>query len=156
MGDRRYWEQWAKDIAVIAARQNERIQYLVSTKKNQKAAFANFVGGLQKNINPSITAAQAIDMLAQHIITKPIFEALFEGYSFVKHNAVSSAMQGMLDALEGETLVEESQTLQRFYDSVKKRAEIVTCRQWPQIWVTKHLLYWTIHLDRFLFLILNQ
>ncbi|MBI5964676.1 MAG: DEAD/DEAH box helicase [Chloroflexi bacterium] len=123
VGDRRYWEQWAKDIAVIAARHNERIQYLVSTKKNQKAAFANFVGGLQKNINPSITAAQAIDMLAQHIITKPIFEALFEGYSFVKHNAVSSAMQGMLDALEGETLLEESQTLQRFYDSVKKRAE---------------------------------
>lgn len=123
VGDRRYWEQWAKDIAVIAARHNERIQYLVSTKKNQKAAFANFVGGLQKNINPSITEAQAIDMLAQHIITKPIFEALFEGYSFVKHNAVSSAMQGMLDALEGETLVEESQTLQRFYDSVKKRAE---------------------------------
>lgn len=123
VGDRRFWEQWAKDVAIIAERQKERIQYLVSTKKDQKAAFANFVGGLQKNINPSISAAQAIDMLAQHIITKPIFEALFEGYSFVKHNAVSNAMQGMLDALEGETLVEESQTLQRFYDSVKKRAE---------------------------------
>jgi predicted helicase len=123
VGDRGYWEQWAKDIAIIAARHNERIQHLVTTQKDQKAAFANFVDGLQKNINPSITAAQAIDMLAQHIITKPIFEALFEGYSFVKHNAVSSAMQGMLDALEGETLVEESQTLQRFYDSVKKRAE---------------------------------
>ena len=123
VGDRRYWEQWAKDIAIIATRQNERIQHLVSTKKDQKFAFANFVGGLQKNINPSISEAQAIDMLAQHIITKPIFEALFEGYSFVKHNAVSSAMQSMLDALEGETLVDESQFLKRFYDSVKKRAE---------------------------------
>lgn len=123
VGDRRYWEQWAKDVAVIAERQKERIQYLVSTKKDQKVAFANFVGGLQKNINPSITEAQAIDMLAQHVITKPVFEALFEGYSFVKHNAVSTAMQSMLDALQGETLVEESQTLQRFYDSVKKRAE---------------------------------
>jgi predicted helicase len=123
VGDRRYWEQWAKDIAIIAARHNERIQHLVTTNKEQKAAFANFVGGLQKNINPSISEAQAIDMLAQHIITKPIFEALFEGYSFVKHNAISSAMQGMLDALEGETLAEESTTLQRFYDSVKKRAE---------------------------------
>ena len=61
-------------------------------------------------------------MLAQHIITKPIFEALFEGYSFVKSNAVSTAMQGILDVLEGNTVVEESETLQRFYESVKKRA----------------------------------
>ncbi len=123
VGDRRYWEQWAKDVAVIAERQKERIQYLVEHKKDQKAAFANFVAGLQKNINPSITQAQAVDMLAQHIITKPIFEALFEGYSFVKHNAVSTAMQGMLDALGGEPLAEESDTLRRFYESVKKRAE---------------------------------
>ena len=123
VGNRRYWEQWAKDIAVIAARQSERLQYLVSAQENQKVAFANFVGGLQKNINPSINEAQAVEMLAQHIITKPIFEALFEGYSFVKNNAVSTAMQAMLDALESETLLEDSEKLARFYESVKKRAE---------------------------------
>lgn len=122
VGDRRYWEQWAKDVAQIAERQKERIEYLIANKKNQKAAFANFVTGLQRNINPSISAAQAVDMLAQHIITKPIFEALFEGYSFVKHNAVSQAMQNMLDALEEKTLPEDSEKLQRFYESVKKRA----------------------------------
>jgi predicted helicase len=123
VGDRRYWEQWAKDVAVIADRQIERIEYLISEKKDQRAAFDNFLAGLQRNINPSITESQAVEMLAQHIITKPIFEALFEGYSFVKNNAVSTAMQSMLDALEGETLADESETLQRFYESVKKRAE---------------------------------
>lgn len=122
VGDRRYWEQWAKDVAVIAERQKERIQYLIANKKSQKVAFANFVIGLQRNINPSITEAQAVDMLAQHIITKPIFEALFEGYSFVKHNAVSQAMQNMLDALDEKALPEDSETLQRFYESVEKRA----------------------------------
>ncbi len=122
VGDRRYWEQWAKDVAQIAERQKERIEYLITNRTSQKAAFANFVTGLQRNINPSITEAQAVDMLAQHIITKPIFEALFEGYSFVKHNAVSQAMQNMLDALEEETLPEDSEKLQRFYESVKKRA----------------------------------
>ncbi|MBT7189929.1 MAG: DEAD/DEAH box helicase, partial [Anaerolineae bacterium] len=122
VGDRRYWEQWAKDVAVIAERQTERIEHLIKTRESQQVAFANFVDGLQKNINPSITEAQAVDMLAQHIITKPIFEALFEGYSFVQHNAVSQAMQGMLDALEERTLPEDSEKLQRFYDSVKKRA----------------------------------
>ncbi|MFT6215249.1 MAG: putative helicase [Roseivirga sp.] len=123
VGDRRYWEQWAKDVAQIADRQIERIKHLIDTKTDQRKAFDNFLAGLQKNINPSISESQAIDMLAQHIITKPIFEALFEGYSFVKSNAVSTAMQGMLDALEGKSVAEESETLQKFYDSVRKRAE---------------------------------
>jgi predicted helicase len=123
VGDRRYWEQWAKDVAIIADRQIERIKFLITEKADQRVAFDNFLAGLQKNINPSISESQAIEMLAQHIITKPIFEALFEGYSFVKSNAVSTAMQSMLDALQGETVAEESETLQKFYDSVRKRAE---------------------------------
>ncbi|KAA0265073.1 MAG: DEAD/DEAH box helicase, partial [Chloroflexi bacterium] len=123
VGDRRYWEQWAKDVAVIAERQTERIGYLVSTKKEQKAAFAKFVDGLRKNINPSITEAQAVEMLAQHIITQPVFEALFENYSFVQHNAVSHAMQGMLDALGSDSQAADSDILKRFYESVRKRAE---------------------------------
>lgn len=123
VGDRRYWEQWANDVAQIADRQIKRIKHLIETKTDQRKAFDNFLAGLQKNINPSISESQAIDMLAQHIITKPIFEALFEGYSFVKNNAVSTAMQGMLEALEGKSVAEESETLQKFYDSVRKRAE---------------------------------
>jgi predicted helicase len=122
VGDRMYWEQWAKDVAIIAEKQIERITYLISEKKEQRAAFDNFLDGLQRNINPSINENQAVEMLAQHIITKPIFEALFEGYSFVKNNAVSTAMQSMLDALQGKTLAEESETLESFYASVKKRA----------------------------------
>lgn len=124
VGDRRYWEQWAKDVALIAERQIERIEYLITEKKGQREAFDKFLEGLQKNINPSINEAQAVEMLAQHIITQPIFEALFEGYSFAKTNAVSIAMQGMMDALEdGSNLAEQDETLQKFYDSVRTRAE---------------------------------
>lgn len=123
VGDRRYWEQWAKDIAQIAERQIERIQHLIETKTDQRKAFNKFLAGLQKNINPSISESQAIEMLAQHIITKPVFEALFENYSFEKNNAISTAMQSMLDALEGKSIAEESETLQKFYESVRKRAE---------------------------------
>ena len=122
VGDRKYWEQWAKSVAVIAERQIECIQYLITEKKDQRAAFEKFLLGLQKNINPSITEPQAVEMLAQHIITKPIFEALFEGYSFVQHNAVSVSMQRMLDELEPQTLVNESESLQKFYDFVRRNA----------------------------------
>lgn len=124
VGDRRYWEQWAKDVAIIAERQIERIKFLINQKQDQREAFNQFLVGLQKNINPSINEEQAIEMLAQHIITQPIFDALFEGYSFVKSNAVSVAMQGMIEALEkGSNLAEQDETLQRFYESVRKRAE---------------------------------
>jgi predicted helicase len=120
VGDRRYWEDWAKEVAQIAERQIERITYLIENRTEQRKAFDNFLTGLQKNINPAITEKQAVEMLAQHIITKPIFEALFEGYSFTETNAVSVAMQTMLNALQEKSLAEESATLQKFYDSVKR------------------------------------
>jgi predicted helicase len=132
VGDRRYWEQWAKDVAIIAERQIERIQYLVQEKRDQRKAFDAFLEGLRKNINPSISEEQAIEMLAQHIITKPIFEALFEGYSFEKNNAVSIAMQAMLNALEQDTFEQESAALQKFYESVRKRAEGIDNAQGKQ------------------------
>ncbi len=124
VGDRRYWEQWAKDVATIAERQIERIKYLINEKKDQRKAFDGFLSGLQKNINPSIDEAQAVEMLAQHIITQPIFDALFVGYSFVKSNAVSVAMQSMIESLEkGSNLAEQDETLLKFYESVRTRAE---------------------------------
>lgn len=122
VGDRRYWEQWAKSVAVIAERQVNRITKLVSEDSTHKIAFANFLGGLRKNINPSITEHEAIEMLSQHIITKPVFEALFDGYSFVKNNAISVSMQSMLDLLEEQTSDADIETLQNFYESVKMRA----------------------------------
>lgn len=122
VGDRRYWELWAKDVAKIAERYIEKITNLVSQEGDHKKVFANFVKGLRKNINPSITEQQAIEMLSQHIITKPVFEALFEGYSFVKNNPISVSMQTMVDLLEAQSLEKDADTLQRFYESVKKRA----------------------------------
>jgi len=122
VGDRVYWEKWAKDVAVIAEKQIERIKYLISVDPEHQKAFDKFLIGLQKNINPSIKESQAIEMLSQHIVTKPVFEALFEGYSFVKNNPISSAMQTMLDLLEDQTEGKDSEILQKFYESVKKRA----------------------------------
>lgn len=122
VGDRRYWEQWAKNVAEIAERQGERINRLILKEEHHKVAFNEFLKGLQKNINPSITAQEAVEMLSQHIITKPVFEALFEGYSFVKNNPISVSMQQMLDLLEEETIEKDTETLQKFYESVKMRA----------------------------------
>jgi predicted helicase len=62
-------------------------------------------------------------MLAQHLITRPVFDALFEGYSFAQNNPVSKAMEAVLSALDEHAIGKEADSLQRFYDSVKRRAQ---------------------------------
>ncbi|MBL7845776.1 MAG: DEAD/DEAH box helicase [Cyclobacteriaceae bacterium] len=123
VGDKRYWEQWAKSVAEIAQRHEERINRLITENKKYKQAFEKFLTGLQKNINPNIGEKDAIEMLSQHLITAPVFEALFEGYSFVKNNPISKAMQNMLTLLEEQALEKDTQSLEKFYASVRKRAE---------------------------------
>jgi predicted helicase len=122
VGDRRYWEQWAKSVAEIATRQTERIEKLINENPKYQKAFDSFLKGLHKNINPSISQNEAIEMLSQHIITKPVFDALFENYSFVANNPMSQSMQKMLDLLEEQSLEKDAETLEKFYQSVKTRA----------------------------------
>ncbi|MFJ7775054.1 DEAD/DEAH box helicase [Streptomyces yangpuensis] len=122
VGERHYWEDWAKDIAQIADRHVTRIKAALGIPEKQ-AAFQEFVGELRATINPGVTDDSAIDMLAQHIVTKPVFDALFKDYAFAEHNPVSKAMQRMLDILDDQGLDAEAKTLEGFYQSVRVRAE---------------------------------
>jgi predicted helicase len=126
VGEREYWENWASNVADVATSQTERIRRLVEVSPDAGAAFARFVKGLRDNLNPGITESDAMEMLAQHLITQPVLEALFEGFSFSGNNAVAGVMQEMLDALEGEHLESETSELQPFYDSVRTRVRGIT------------------------------
>ncbi|MDR0592963.1 MAG: DEAD/DEAH box helicase family protein, partial [Bifidobacteriaceae bacterium] len=124
VGSRRYWEDWAADVAQITAAHTARLTDLVERGNGiVRSAFAAFLRALQANLNPSIDQAQAIDMLSQHMITKPVFDALFEGYSFTAHNPVAQVMQSMLAALEGANLDAETAGLAGFYESVRLRVQ---------------------------------
>lgn len=123
-GRRDYWEDWAGDIAKIAQTHISRITALVEKQGTpERTAFETFLAEIRDDLNDSITEGEAIEMLAQHLITRPVFEALFEGYSFTKNNPVSQAMQSVLVALDEHRLEKESESLQKFYASVKRRAE---------------------------------
>ena len=123
VGNKRYWVQWAQDVAQIAQRYIERINLLIATEGKHKKAFDSLLKGLQKNINPSVSKDEVIQMLAQHLITQPVFEALFENYSFVQNNAVSKSLQKMIDLLEEQAMDKDAETLNKFYESVKERVE---------------------------------
>ncbi|MCE3183184.1 DEAD/DEAH box helicase [Enterococcus faecium] len=125
VGDRRYLEDWSEDVAKIAQRHIEQITIMISDKNSQTAIeFDKFLKSLQHNINESIDEKQAIEMLAQHLITAPIFEALFGEYSFVNNNPVSEAMDKIVEELSRfGGFNKEQDELKEFYDSVKLRAE---------------------------------
>lgn len=122
VGDRRYWEDWAKDVAAIGQRQTVRIKTLLADP-DIKVRFGEFVEGLRCNINEAVTEVDAIEMLSQHLITKPVFEALFSDYDFVDRNPVSVAMQDMVEVLAEHGFDKETAELEGFYASVRRRAE---------------------------------
>ena len=124
-GNRHHWEDWANDIAKIANTHILRISTIVNDPNNKKevSAFNGFAGELRDDLNDAITNEEVIEMLAQHLITKPVFDSLFEGYSFANSNPVSVAMQQVLGLLHEHRLEKEADTLEGFYASVKLRAE---------------------------------
>lgn len=120
VGTKRYWEQWAKDIADIAKGHIHRIECLISEDDFHCKEFDNFMIGLRKNLNPGITKPEAIEMLSQHIISKPVFEALFKNYEFAGNNPVSKSIEKILKLLDSEAKSEvENEKLQKFYDYVR-------------------------------------
>lgn len=122
-GRRDYWENWASDIAKIAQTHITRITAVVEKAgSKEQAAFGGFLEEIRDDLNDSITEAEAIEMLAQHIITKPVFEALFDDHSFAANNPVSVAMQSVLDVLQEQNLAKEAEVLAGFYESVRRRA----------------------------------
>ena len=123
VGSRTYWDQWAKDIAAIAGAHITRITRLVDdpdTAASQQ--FSVFLDALRRNLNESITRGGAIEMLAQHMITKPVFDALFEGYTFTDQNPVSQVMERMVASLTAMHVDAEAASLEAFYESVRLRA----------------------------------
>nr|WP_278723176.1 DEAD/DEAH box helicase [Corynebacterium accolens] len=127
VGTRTYWEDWADDVATIAENQVTRITALVdNADEDLRQEFDEFVEGLRNNLNDGITADDAISMLSQHLITAPVFNALFENHDFITHNPVAQVMEKMVAALSRANLDTETESLEKFYESVRIRASEVT------------------------------
>ena len=124
-GTRDYWENWATDIANIAKHHINRINGLL-VKKNSpiRDAFDKFHEEIKDDLNPEVTESEAVEMLAQHMITKPVFDSLFQGNQFTEENSVSKALENTVERLYGANVDSEANTtsLRKFYKSVETRA----------------------------------
>ena len=120
-GTKPYWEKWAKDISVIAERQQRAIAGLTAQPEFAER-FTAFVNGLKENIRPDIDTGDAVEMLSMQLVSRPVFNALFGEYEFAEKNPVSVTMNAMLDFVEGKIGQDDLKTLRNFYEDVKNRA----------------------------------
>ena len=122
-----YWEQWAKSVRDIAQRHEARIRALLNRPDSGvRPVFDGFLTGLRHNLNDGISEDDAIGMLSQHLITKPVFDALFEDYAFAQSNPVSQAMQSTLESLQERGLEKETEGLENFYRDVRVCVQGIT------------------------------
>ena len=121
-GSRTYWEDWAKDIGKIAQQHIERINATLETGDAERKLFDQFLTEIRDDLNDTITEEEAIEMLAQHLITKPVFDALFKDNNFTAQNPVSQAMQKVVTVLEQHNISKEAEGLEGFYESIRQRA----------------------------------
>ena len=128
-GTRDYWDTWAKDIARIAQIHITRITTITATDGPERDALNAFLAELHDDLNPDISEADAIEMLAQHLITRPVFDALFQGNRFTQDNPVSKAMTRVLEALGEHNLDKETDSLDKFYARVTSRAQGIATAQ---------------------------
>ena len=125
VGNCRHWEEWATDVAQIARTHIDRITGILENPSNtrEREVFDSFAAEIRADLNESVTREDIIEMLAQYLVTKPVFDALFAGQGFIRDNAMSRSMQAVLDALQEHHLDKEASTLQEFFASVRLRAE---------------------------------
>uniref|UniRef100_UPI0035CFDB25 type ISP restriction/modification enzyme n=1 Tax=Bartonella sp. AA89HNZF TaxID=3243442 RepID=UPI0035CFDB25 len=106
-------------VAEIAQNHINHLKDMISDEKSEAFhAFDTFHKELKNNVNSDIKQEEAIEMLAQHLVTRPVFEALFEGNKFVQNNAISQAMDEILRELDKTNIEEKTKDLDKFYKSV--------------------------------------
>ena len=125
VGSSLYWVDWSKDIATVANRYIHLINQLLEDPQRQ-SAFQDFVKALQTTLNPAVDRNAAVEMLAQHMLTAPLFEAMFPDHSFSKQNPVSRAMNTIVEMLASHSMFENERTsLDAFYQAMIERIEAV-------------------------------
>ena len=140
LGNIRTWEDWAKDVALICSNQAKNIKRVLEDTEHPEAkkCFDDFKNQMSAAINGHITNVgmadderaslsddEFIDMLAQHIVIKPVLDELFKEHPFTEKNAIASSLTQMLETLQRVGMQVATNDLKNFYESVGYRMKNV-------------------------------
>lgn len=140
LGNIRTWEDWAKDVALICSNQAKNIKRVLEDTEHPEAkkCFDDFKNQMSAAINghltkdgiaddetASLSDDEFIDMLAQHIVIKPVLDELFKEHPFTEKNAIASSLTQMLETLQRFGMQVATNDLKNFYESVGYRMKNV-------------------------------
>ena len=140
LGNIRTWEDWAKDVALICSNQAKNIKRVLEDTEHPEAKtlFDDFKNQMSAAINGHLTKDgiaddetatlsddEFIDMLAQHIVIKPVLDELFKEHPFTEKNAIASSLTQMLETLQRFGMQVATNDLKNFYESVGYRMKNV-------------------------------
>ncbi len=122
-GDRQYWHRWGNEVARITGTIAQRARTALHANRRLAAAFEVFESDMASTVGRPLTQSELVSMLAQHVVTVPVFDALFAGSGFADRNPISKALNGLLDTFKDEEVLlsDETRGLERFYTSVADR-----------------------------------
>ncbi len=123
LGDREYWQDWSRDVARTAETIEARVLDVLKDPE-AKSALEEFGKEVRQTMNPAVSDQDVVEMLVQHIITRPVFEALFPSQTFIDSNPMSQAMQRILWILDRHGLHGETSGLDKFYQNVRERVSL--------------------------------
>ena len=126
-GDRQYWKKWAKDVGAQTVELQNNILAHLKTSERARERFDQFMTGIHETMSPNMTKQEAAGMLAQHLVTQPVFDAFFENYEFSRHNPVSQIMNYVIEEIVAQDLMSSlRRSMEPFYESVQKRIRGIT------------------------------
>ena len=120
VGDKRYFESWANDVAKVVQNITTRITTILQDHPKSRQKFDQFIKGLRNIINDDIADEDGVDMLAQHMVTRRIFNALFDR-AHTTENPISKVMDEIIFELDKYGLETELKSIDEFYKSVETR-----------------------------------
>ena len=130
-GDRMYWDDWAKDVATIAKQYVSTIENLLNKDPKRRKYFTEFVEGLKQILNPSIEEVDAIKMVSQHLISKPIFDSLFSNSRTLKNSPVFQGIEKFVKELDLKTR-EDVKSLNEVYKAISKKSKGISTLEGKQ------------------------
>ena len=124
-GDTGTYPGWGKHAARVAANIATKLEELTASAEH-KQHLEDFTKRLQESVSKDITIDQAREMLAQHVVTIPIFDKMLGKAHFADKNLVSIAIREMLEKLRQNPqnpFPEEAVRLNRAYEAMGRAFE---------------------------------
>lgn len=120
LGDKGYWQSFSAKTAKIVEKLSARLSDIFESHPD---ILAEFLASLKENIHPNIKESEAMEMICSHIITKPIFDALFG--ENINDNPIGKALDEVSARLSKLGLDdEETHSLNALYKSVSDNAKL--------------------------------